>query len=228
MTASRINSALRITAAATALAVIGCSSKATGTQDGGFNFGDAMPRDVRDLGDGGITTHDSGHVPIKDGGRISDSGAPPPSDATAPSCNALSTTGAAIPWTAMSGSPPMAVGGTIPTGDYTLVERDYYAAAGAPDGGGGSPFIQQTLVFTADSLAVAQWQGDTYTDAGQDDAATATYSYITVGRTLSITAECPEQKTVINDLYTVVDASAGPQLWLFVDPGGYRSVYAPE
>jgi hypothetical protein len=186
MTASRINSALFILAlAAGAQAVAGCSSSNAGVGDGGFNFGDAVPsHDAGHAPDAYVTTpHDSGLPPMHEAGTDAhDAGKPMPDGA----CNALVTTGSGVGVTQLPGQLPLAIGGMIPVGSYTLIERDSYSGTEATDAGG----VDAAGVDASNDAASVDPDAagaDATADAGADGGVDAGVESL-VQRTLALTS----------------------------------------
>jgi hypothetical protein len=227
MTASRISSPLFFVVAFAAIGFAGAcsSSTASGAPDGGYNFGDVMPRDVRVLPDVGTITHDSGHSMNQDSGTPHDAGA----HLDAGTCGSLPLSGAIIAPTSMPGNLPTPVGGIIATGTYVLVESDYYPSAEAPDGG-TNQFVQRSLAFTATTLTISE--ADAPSQAGPaGPISTTTYSYQPFPPALSYMETCPfaTPYTAQTQDFSVVTADGGDtQLWLFSDDGFSIDIYVMQ
>jgi hypothetical protein len=125
-------------------------------------------------------------------------------DSPAGACNAYSADGPLVEQTALSGSQPAAMGGTIYSGTYWLTERDTYG--GTPDG----LFVQRSLYIDATTINVVG--GDTTDDAGMPALTTTTSSYEVLDLiVLSMTESCPGPMHVTNVQFTAV----GGQLTLY-------------
>lgn len=168
----------------------------------------------------------SGFVPpVGEGGTAADGTA---GDATADAdgqtstCNALVPSGPAVAPTAVAGSAPAAIGGTITPGRYKLTKRDVYSVVVDADGGTTAPgVIQRVLVFDAFTVKLAESQDPGGGGPVTKLATSSTYEIF--GTLLATTTFCPPPNVNGTTAFSVV----GNELWLFPSEGE-REVYTRE
>jgi hypothetical protein len=199
-----------------ALVGVACSDSSTtgGSEDGGT---DGLGSDANPTGDDGgdatvETGGDSGPDAVSgDGGETgtttdADAGPADAPSADAPAeastvpdaeagasdggpCNSLTNTAPVIATSIGSGSPPAAIGGTIPDGTYYLTDSVVYPSIDAGSSGPGLETVQQTVVITGAIGNVVRASG-AYPDGGVGPQQQISETIAPSGTSLVVTITC--------------------------------------
>jgi hypothetical protein len=123
-------------------------------------------------------------------------------------CNALTNAAPVIATSIGSGSPPAAIGGTIPDGTYYLTDAVLYPSIDAGSSGPGLETVQETAVITGTTANVVTAMGP-YSDGGVGAPQYFTETFAPSGTSLGITFTCGQTASGTAP-YSVNTSDGGP------------------
>jgi hypothetical protein len=180
-----------------AAAFLACGSDSHPPASGGVEAGPPPPRSDGSAPDD-VALPNDGATPDAPG----EDAAPPPI------CNQAAL-GAAVGETAVAGSPPTPVGGTIAPGTYRLSARNFYPDFGDPGAVPAKDLVKRTIVVAGTKMDLADSVSDA--DGGAVTTSTATSTFTINDLVLTRMDTCPAAGSVRNVSFSVV----GDELWLF-------------